>query len=309
MSGTAGGTQPAAPEPALPDVAQLEALSSKKAYERFLPLAKAVEAKALVECRADIALVYHTVQRSVDQVLDRESVLRQLPQVKLEELRTLPQLAQGLAYAVLQLHGHPEAASFGPLFDQAQRLRRKLLKLADALAEAGLLGEEDAKALVLLGRTDVAGDCLALAAMLRRSEATAAGRSPVAAAELTEAEQVATRLQELLTARGSTEDGQPLPWLAEATQIRDRFWTLLNQRYEVLWRCGAWLYGREVDERVLPLQMRHAARPQVQPQARLALVPYRNPNPPPPPERPSAMRRLQDKLRSLVSVKVGRSSR
>jgi hypothetical protein len=33
---------------------------------------------------------------------------------------------------------------------------------------------------------------------------------------------------------------------------------LSHQRYDVLWRCGAWLYGRSVDERVPPLPVRQA---------------------------------------------------
>ncbi|HLL83236.1 MAG TPA: hypothetical protein VK420_11315, partial [Longimicrobium sp.] len=48
------------------------------------------------------------------------------------------------------------------------------------------------------------------------------------------------------------EDGGQ-PSLLKALDARDRLWTLLKQRHDVLWRCGAWLYGRAVDDRVPPL--------------------------------------------------------
>jgi hypothetical protein len=293
-------------------MAELEALSSKKAYEAFLAAAKAVDASAIEECRADIALVYHSVKRGVEGVLAQEAALGGLPQVKVEELRELPQLAQGLAFAVLQLHRDVEAASFGPLFAQAPRLRRKLLKAADALAEAGLVSDADAEQVRRLGLQDVVEDCTALVALLRRNEAKVAGHSPVTAADLDEAEQVAARLRGLLAPRGEGQGS-----LEEAARIRDRFWTLLTQRHELLWRCGAWLYGREVDERVPPLQARYTARPRVQavpaaPQTALALAKPDNPTaaPPPPREKANPMRTLQRKIRALVSVSIGgRSSR
>ena len=46
--------------------------------------------------------------------------------------------------------------------------------------------------------------------------------------------------------------------LLRAIDMRDRFWTLLNQRYDVLWRCGAWIYGRSVVDRVPPLPVRQS---------------------------------------------------
>jgi hypothetical protein len=313
MSETPGETQPETPERPLGDVAELEALSSKKAYEKFLPAAKAVRDEVLEECRVDVALVYHAAKQGVESVLAQEATLAKLPQVSVEDLRSLPQLAQGLAFAVLQLHRHLEAASFGPLFSRAQRLRRKLFKAADALAEAELLAAADAQALPGLDRGDVLGDCLALAALLRRNEAQAAGRSPVTAADLDEAEQTAARLKELLASGG---DRQALPSLVEATQLRDRLWTLLRLRHDVLWRCGAWLYGREVEERVPPLHARLSRRPGVATAPRAQAVPapaqlaLARPQPAAPPrEKPNPMRSLHQKIRSLVSVRVGRTPR
>ncbi|HSN99462.1 MAG TPA: hypothetical protein VLS89_14300, partial [Candidatus Nanopelagicales bacterium] len=46
----------------------------------------------------------------------------------------------------------------------------------------------------------------------------------------------------------------------DAAEMRDRLWTLLTQRHALLWRAGAYLFGKdEVDARVPPLQSRVAA--------------------------------------------------
>jgi hypothetical protein len=37
-----------------------------------------------------------------------------------------------------------------------------------------------------------------------------------------------------------------------SVEARDRLWTLLVGRYELLWRTGAWLFGQKVDEKVAP---------------------------------------------------------
>jgi hypothetical protein len=296
-----------APTLELTDMAELEALGSKKAYDKFLSAARAVDSSAVEECRADVALAYHSVKRGLESLLSQDAPLGRLPDVKLEELRTLPLLAQGLAFSVLQWHRHIEAASFGPLFEQAQRLRRKLLKAAEALAEAGLLADEDSQAVWHLSRHDVIGTCMAFSELLRRNEARVAGRSPVTAADLDEADQAVTQLRALLAPRGGPQGELTLPALVEAAQVRDRFWTLLKQRHDVLWRCGAWLYGREVELRVPPLQAVYTRASKPQP-APLALVPSR-PVIEPPPERTHPMRALQKKIRALVSVTVGRSAR
>jgi hypothetical protein len=304
--------QPLAVAGALTDVAELEALSSKKAYNRFLSAARAVDAGAVEECRANVTLAYYSAKRGLESLRSQEAELSRLPQVKLEDLQTLPQLAQGLAFAVLQWHRHLEAASFGPLFEQAQRSRRKLLSAADALAEAGLLADTDADAVRHLSRHDVIGTCLAFSELLRRNEARIQGRSPVTAAELEEAEQIVTKLRELLAPSGELLERLALPSLVEATQVRDRFWTLLKQRHDLLWRCGAWLYGQQVEEHVPPLQLVYTTLPRavVAPQVQQSVLAPRPAMVEPLRQKTNPMQAIQRKIRALVSVSIGgRASR
>jgi hypothetical protein len=236
---------------------ELESVSSQMAYDAFLPAVRVIEPGAIEECCADVVLTYYTVMRGVESVVGSGAVIiGKLPNVNVEELSMLPRLVQGLAFAALQVQRDLRTASFGPLFDRAQLLRRKLRKSAEALAEANLLSDDDADEVRLRGQMDVVEDCLALAAVFRRNEGKIAGRSPLVVADLREAEQVAERLREMLGQQADAESGAPS--LVKSIETRDRFWTLLKQRHDVLWRCGAWLFGRAVDERVPPLPIRHA---------------------------------------------------
>ncbi|RKH90688.1 hypothetical protein D7Y21_05535 [Corallococcus sp. AB045] len=238
------------------DIAELEALGSEPGYDVFLAPARALEGP-VEECRSNIALAFHNTKRGVESVLAREVEVAALPGVNVEELRELPLLAQGLAWAALRVQRDMRASSFGALFDRAQQLRRKLLKTAEALAEASFLAATDVAAAHGEGHRDVVGDCLGLVALFRRHEEKLAGRSPVSPEDVNEVERVAQQLRALLAAPGEAREDDSSPLLFEATETRDRFWTLLTRRHDVLWRCGAWLFGRDVDMHVPPLLARH----------------------------------------------------
>ncbi|MGZ3460271.1 MAG: hypothetical protein ACXU86_17415 [Archangium sp.] len=256
MSEEAGSKPLESPGDVSEEIAELESISSQAAYESFLAAAKVLEPGVIEECCADIVLSYHNVSLGVENVLGSGAVvIGKLPNVNVVELSMLPRLAQGLAYAALQVHRELQIASFGTLFERAQHLRRMLRKSAEALAEASLLADADIDEVRLHGQQDVVDDCLGLAAVFRRNEARIAGRSPVMAADIQEAEQAAGKLRVLLGQQGDTGEG---PSLVKVIEMRDRFWTLLSQRHDVLWRCGAWLYGRGVDDRVPPLPIRQA---------------------------------------------------
>lgn len=324
MAEPASTSAPKTPEQGSADTSEIEGISSKMAYEAFLSAAKAIEPSAIEECCADIVLAYQSVTRGVESVVGSGAVVvGKLPNVNVVELSMLPRLVQGLAYAALQAQRELQSISFGALFEQAQDARRKLRKSADALAEAGLLPDEDVDEVRLHGQQDVLEDCLSLVALFRRNEARIAGRSPVTPADVSAAEQLVVKVRTLLGEQGeASEDGRPP--LIRAIEMRDRFWTLLCQRYDVLWRCGAWLYGRVVDDRVPPLPVRQAlvrpARteaaereaPRKRVESRLsppAIMPARV-NPPTRPARDSTrhlldlQREMERKTRFLVRIGV-----
>ncbi|CAM3112353.1 hypothetical protein G4177_15195 [Corallococcus sp. ZKHCc1 1396] len=256
MAGGQGGAPHAIAGLGPDDIAELEALGSQPGYDVFLAPARALEG-SVDECRSNIALAFHNTKRGVDNVLGHEAEVATLPGVNVEHLRELPLLAQGLAWAALQVQRDLRASAFGALFERAQHLRRKLLKTAEALAEAAFLAPADVEASRGEGHRDVVGDCLGLVALFRRNEEKLTGRSPVTPDDVNEAERVAEQLRALLASPGEAREHEGSPLLFEATEVRDRFWTLLTRRHDVLWRCGAWLFGRDVDMHVPPLQSRH----------------------------------------------------
>lgn len=293
------------------DVPELETISSQMAYEAFITAAKAIDPGLIEECCADVVLTYHTVMRGVESVVGSGAVMvGKLPNVNVEELSMLPRLAQGLAFAALQVQRELQSASFGMLFERAQQLRRKLRKAADALAEAGLLAEADIDEVRLNAPREPLDDCMGLAALFRRNEARITGRSPVTALDIRETEQVAEKLRTLLGQQGDGSDGGT-PSLVKVIEMRDRFWTLLNQRHDMLWRCGAWLFGRAVDERVPPLPTRQSvvSKPRTAPSAREAprrvTEPRRSMSPPaivPVRASPSSIVPVRDSARHLSDL-------
>src|SRR5262245_28823962 len=192
MSGDDGLKAVEAPAPRTVEAAELEVISSQTSYDAFAAAARAVAQDALQECCADIVLAYETVTRGVENVLGSAVVIvGKLPSVNVEELSALPRIAQGLAFAALQVHRELEATPHGALFERALQLRRKLGKAADALAEAGLLPAAEVEEARLHARLDVADECAALATLFQKHAKQADGRSPVSAADLREAEHVA----------------------------------------------------------------------------------------------------------------------
>jgi len=261
----------AVPPPA--EVYELEAIASQAAYDSFVVAARAIEPGEVEECRADIPLAYYNVLRGVENVLGSSAaVVGKLPNVQIEQLTALPRLAQGLAYAALQVQRELRSSSFGTFFERAQALRRKLSKAADALAEANLFPAVDVAEARIHSRIDVVDECEALAALFRKHAAAAEGRSPVTKTDLQEVDHVTRKLRAALGEPPAGAEPGEQPPLAKATDMRDRLWTLLSQRHDVLWRCGAWLYGRTVDERVPPLPSRKMAlrQQQLAQQAQLA---------------------------------------
>ncbi len=237
----------------------LDEIGSQAAYDLFLPAAQKLPADELSDYRADPQLAYHNVKRGTASVLtELARIKKELPLADIESVRTLPQLAQGVIFSALQVNR--DAGSPGTiegLLSRAHPVRRKLLKAAEALVESGIIPDVDlAPIRPGRGKVDTANDCVALAALFRKHEKKTAGKTAITAADITEADEVGSKLQTLLKTKGTPTDNRPAPELATAVEIRNRFWTLLEERHDHLWRIGAWLWGHAVDEHVPLLQSR-----------------------------------------------------
>ncbi|HEU4411496.1 MAG TPA: hypothetical protein VFS43_39995 [Polyangiaceae bacterium] len=225
-----------------------EAAGSEAEYERFLDAARALPKADVERLAVDPAVAYHNVKAGVEAVLAREADVRKLPGIDLRELRELPALCLGLSFAALQVDRSSDGQT-RVLLREASVLRRTLMAGAEALAAAGLL---PAAAVTKIregqGPSDLADDCVALAALYRKHAPSLRGKTAVTAADLKRAAELGTELRTRLKPVRSRRPGE-----SEA-ELRDRFWTLLARRYDRLWRAGAFVYGRrEIDARVPPL--------------------------------------------------------
>jgi hypothetical protein len=234
----------------------------KEAFNKFLAEAQALPAGSILPFRADPALVVQIVRDAVRAVLSRGTRIREeLPSVQPSDFADVLELAQALASGaikLLEVKRDPDSdASASELLTRAYAVRKKLLARAMAVAEAGLVPVADVRAIqAAQGRADAGNDCAALASLFERHAAELGARSGVTPEDIQAARTIGSKLQARLKPQQPGRPGAPAPEVAAAVEARDRLWTLLNQRYELVWRVGAWLFGRAVDQHVRALPSR-----------------------------------------------------
>ena len=169
-----------------------------------------------------------------------------------------PIWALGVLFAANRID-RTSTGAIGELQARASALRSLLLTSADALAQAGVLSMRDIdKIRAGRGWIDAATDCIELAALFRNNAAALRGKTAVTAAQVMESARVGTELLGRLKPKGTPKTSNGLK--AEV-DLRDRFWTLLVNRYEVLRRAGGWLFGMDhMDENVPAIQSRQRTK-------------------------------------------------
>lgn len=239
------------------DLDASEITGSQEDYERFLG-----DAQGLAEVRPfrlDPSVAFHNVQRGVDAVLPlAEQIRQELPKVNLEDLRTLPNVSLGLCFAASQVDR--DGASSKQLAEPLKRayaLRETMLASAVALGLAGTLPKREVEKIQEgRGPLDAAQDCVDLAAVFKKHAAAVRGKTPVTAAQVTEAATLGTSLIKVLRPRSVKKDRRPTGALKDAVDVRDRFATIVTTRHELLRRVGHWFWGDAVDQHVPALQAR-----------------------------------------------------
>ncbi len=240
-------------------------IGSQADYEAFLPLARDLAASEVVPMRANLALALQNVQVGVSAVMAEQARLEKLPETRSSELAELPRLVLATLFADTQIERTAPASELQSLLARGSALRSLLLKTAESLAAAGLLpAAAVAKIHAGKGKLDSARDCVELAALFGKNAAALRGKSPVTAAQIKEAAEVGTQLLTLLK---PSRARRTKPGASAATSDRDRLWTLVLARHDALWRAGAYLFGRDVDEKVPLLQARRLLKPKKAPPA------------------------------------------
>ena len=231
---------------------------SEEHFQRFLPEARRLPAGEVVRLRADATLAYHNVVEGVGAVWPlRERLGRELVAFPLATIATLPDLALGLIFAVNQVDRGAGTAALPGLLGAASPLREAMLVTAEALALQGLLPAREVRRIRAgRGSIDSAKDLVDLAALFRKNAGALRGKSPITVEQVRQAADLGTELLQLLRPTSRKKTPAMTPAIQQQLDDRDRLWTLLVQRHDLLWRAGAWLLGRDVTHRVPGLQGR-----------------------------------------------------
>ena len=228
---------------------------SKAMYDRYLDEARAQPAANVRKLRAHVSLVTVNGARGVTAVLAHETTIRaDLTKVSIDEIHGLAGRAGALAYAHNLTLGFAPAKTVKLQLVRGRAVRRKLLAATTPLVDAGLLPAE-AVANIRKGKgpIDSANDLLLLEALYRDHYAAIAGKTTITADDIREAGELGgDLLAQLQTGQVKRTTAKEL---VDAIDIRDRMWTLYEQAWEQhVWRAGAWLFGRDVDDHVPVLQ-------------------------------------------------------
>lgn len=232
-------------------------IGSQEAYERFLPVADAIDASLVQNFRADATLAYHNVDRGLDEIAPFiDQIKEQLPTVRMKQLVETADLALAVMFAAAQVDRGADGSTQA-LLAEARASRAFLMASADALAAAGLF---PARAVQKIhegnGLIDSAQDCVDLAALFAKHAKEIKGKTAVTSAQVTKAASVGTELLKRLKSKRTK--GKQDSGVTSAVEKRDRLWTLLVQRHKELRRVGMWLWMDEVDAHVPALQSRAA---------------------------------------------------
>lgn len=208
------------------------------------------------------SLAYHNVVAGIEAVLSKESELaRDIPRFDFARAAALPELALAVIHAA-SLVDRSAPKPTRKLIARAAEIRGKLLLTAEVLVAAGLMpAHEVSRIRKGSGFIDIADDCIALGRLFNDHADAIRGKSAVTALEVREASELGTRLRTILRPKG-TRKAPPEPALAQALENRDRLWTLLVERYELVRRAGVWLFGLEKGSELVPaLGSRVRAKP------------------------------------------------
>lgn len=232
-------------------------------YAKHVAEALALPDNDYPPCRVDLAVVLSQLQAGLAALEPhRGSVLARAPELREEDLRTLPGLCMAAMHAAaLYDTGPNRLAERTTRLARARELREPMLLCCEALALLGLLSREEIAGIRAgTGAYDLGQDLLALVAQFRAHEAALAHKHPFSAAYLAEAEELGQWVVTHVTPAGALPPEDRSRRLRAAE--RDRLWFLVLQRFETLWRAAVVQWGTGAEEHVRPLQARthHAPR-------------------------------------------------
>ena len=176
------------------------------------------------------------------------------------QVQSVWELVLALAFATSAVHRlmRKSPGEIRVKLKRGRQLRRAILHALESCHELELISADDINHLREgSGAIDAAQDLIDGAAAFHRLQLVLANKTPITPELLREAQLLGVELLGALKPASVAPDAELPPELAQAVDARDRLWTLLLQLHEAfVWKVGAQLYGKEVDEYVPRLQAR-----------------------------------------------------
>lgn len=226
------------------EYAQDEALVAE-AYERVKEELAALKEEELAFPNLDVQAAVRTVLGSLAEIRKaREGLMKELSGFDVVSFDKLEDYTQALSWA----HAKYQVATEEPneieeLFAEATKHRERLILAGKGLVPWGLFNQKKLDKLKHgNGYNNVAQDLQALSAAFEEAWPDIQGKTPMVKADVTTASRVALRLTRLL---GEREQGEAK--LAEATERRQRAFTLFSRTYEEVRAGLAYLRRRTGD--------------------------------------------------------------
>lgn len=249
--------------PASPNASkEPDSTSLAQSYARFLPLALKLPKEQIVPLRIEPQLLVFNVQTGLLAVQPFAGRLQaELPKVSVADFPSMLPLAEAVLYAsgeATRLSQPAKRSEIEGKLKELLELREPMLLIAEGLALRGLLPRTTvAQIRSGTGQFDAAMDGRALCDLYTQHKDTLAGKHPFTAAEVQHIGELGTALMRKITPDGARvatyEEAQ------QATERRDRLYTLLVERHADLRKAGFYLFGEEVDQKV-PILGARAAR-------------------------------------------------
>ncbi len=216
-----------------------------ESYQRLLPRMQALSPAELLPVNLDITSAVSTALGVLPEIRAlRPAIAKALPELSLEHVDALEDLARAASYANTQ---HLIAAA--PTDDLPERtgegieLRQRLRADANALVTRGLMSEPSLKGLTgSTGAKNLARDLQILASSFRDAWVRIEGKCALSTADLDHAERLAARL---LRVAGLREQG-PVQTAATA-ELRQREFTAFCRSYDQIRRAVIFLRWSEGD--------------------------------------------------------------
>ena len=257
---------------------------SEANFHHFLPIALAIPADQIRSARVNFTNVVQNANAGVEALQPYREQIAKIPGVSLDQIDAIAKIGRAYQFSVTQYdRAEPVPGDLRDRILKATKVRAVLFAKVDVLVLDGIIPESEVAGIRKgRGPIDTAGDCVALAALIRKYAKLIAGHVMITAEDLQTASDLGAQLlTELRSATAPAKTKQ----LQEDAEARDRLWTLFVQTWEQnVWRAGAWVWGRDVDDHIPALGSRRPTKSEpAAPQPAPAPVPAPTPAPTPAP--------------------------